>query len=671
MGPRLGAELKKEIEVFYRGRENHPVRKVSAGFGLRMVRRGHVAALAGFFLTLLTHGDLAAQLITNWWDTNGVTAGAGGPSPIGRWTNAWWSTDPAGTGTTSNWTQGAVAVFSAGTDATGNYTITLNGTQQVAGIIKEEGGTANPAVSGTGGALLQFVGPNPFYRGVMTLNSMTIEGSNTLTLTGSAYIQDSTLIRDWGGDAATPFSILVPVGGAGTIRNPANQFSGGVTLDTNGLLIFGRNPPASLTNPDSGTNSWLGVGALVMRQGSRLVSRQPAVMVSNSWRVLTNAVIIDGDVTIDAMRAAGPTNGFNHITVAGPVTLTGNRQIRVSEIPSIGTATATVSEISGTISDGGANYQLRKGGIGMLVLSGSNSFTGGLEIRDGYLTLGSSEALNPVNPNIVSFASTNRTKVLSLNGHDVTVGGLTTGPIVGNSIVRNGASGTAALTVSNSIDGVFAGVLENGSDGILSLVKRGAGVLTLAGANTYTGATTVADGTLIVNGTHMGATLGEYGVGDGGTLGGTGVIGAAVKVLAGGAIAPGSLNGALTISNTVDLDGVLQIDLSNAGGSQGLSDMLRVDGLFDMTNGVVQFVFSGTMTNDHYVFAEYGSLSGDAFLDVVNLPDGYLIDYQFGTQNNQLALVIPEPSTLALVGLGSLLLVVAGMRRRHPAPRGD
>ena len=99
--------------------------------------------------------------------------------------------------------------------------------------------------------------------------------------------------------------------------------------------------------------------------------------------------------------------------------------------------------------------------------------------------------------------------------------------------------------------------------------------------------------------------------------------------------------------------------------------MLRVDGLFDMTNGVVQFVFSGTMTNDHYVFAEYGSLSGDAFLDVVNLPDGYLIDYQFGTQNNQLALVIPEPSTLALVGLGSLLLVVAGMRRRHPAPRGD
>jgi autotransporter-associated beta strand protein len=557
-----------------------------------------------------------------------------------------------------------VAVFSAGTDATGNYTISVYGTQQVAGILKEDGGTANPAVSGASGALLQFVGPNPFYRGSMTLNSMTIEGSNTLTLSAGSYIQDSTLIRDWNNSPSTPFSILVAASGSGTIRNPGNTFSGGVTLDTNGILTFGRNPGASTLNPDNGTNNWLGVGTIVLRQGSILASRQPAILVSNSWRTLPNAVVIDGDTTINASRALGPTNGFNYVTLAGPVSLTGNRMISVSEIPGIGTPTNTVTEISGEISDGGGNYQLRKGGIGLLVLSGSNSFTGGLEIRDGYVALGGANALNPAAPNVVSFASTNRTKVFALNGNDVTVGGVTTGPTVGNSIVANGAVGTATLTVSNSADSIFGGVLDNGTAGSLVLIKAGTGVLALAGANTYTGSTTVAGGTLLVNGTHIGSGIGDYVIQGGGVLGGTGLIAAAIHVLANGVVAPGASVGTLTTSNGFDLDGVLQIDLANAAGPQGASDMLDVNGHFDLTNGTVQFVFGGTMTNDHYVFAEYDSLSGDAFLDVLNLPAGYMVDYQFGAGNNQIALVIPEPSTFALIGFGALVFVGGRLRNR-------
>lgn len=598
--------------------------------------------------------ECAAQGVTNWWDTNGITAGAGGPNPSGRWTNAWWGGNSAGTAATSNWTEGAVAVFSAGNDATSTYSVLVDGTHQVAGILKEDGASANPAVTGVGGAVLQFVGPAPFYQGSMTLNGMTIEGSNALTLGGGAYIQDSTLIRDWGGNAATPFSIVAL---SGTIRNPGNTFSGGVIVNTNGLLIFGRNPALSTTNPDNGTNSWLGVGPIVLRQGSRLMSRQPAVMASNSWRALTNAVFIEGDTTIDAARALGPTNGFNHVTLAGPVTLTGDRMISVSEIPGIGTPTNTITEINGTISDGGGNFQLRKGGIGLLMLSGSNTFTGGLEIRDGYVALGSANALNPAAPNTVTFASTNRTKILALDGNSVTVGGLSTGPTVGNSIVANGGLGTATLTVSNGIDNVFAGILDNGAIGTLALVKAGTGILSLAGVNTYTGATTIEQGALLINGAHLGAGLGDYTV-SGGTLGGTGLIGAAVNVLGNGILAPGVAIGLLSTSNAVDLDGLLRIDLANASGQQGLSDMLDVNGFFDMTNGTIQFVFSGTMTNDHYIFAEYDSATAGPFLDVINLPDGYVIDYQFGAGQNQMALVIPEPSGFVLLGLGALLLAL-------------
>jgi hypothetical protein len=47
-----------------------------------------------------------------WWDTNGATPGAG---PLGErnWTDAFWSTSPAGDIATGSWISGETAVFSA------------------------------------------------------------------------------------------------------------------------------------------------------------------------------------------------------------------------------------------------------------------------------------------------------------------------------------------------------------------------------------------------------------------------------------------------------------------------------------------------------------------------------------------------------------------------------
>jgi len=44
------------------------------------------------------------------------------------------------------------------------------------------------------------------------------------------------------------------------------------------------------------------------------------------------------------------------------------------------------------------------------------------------------------------------------------------------------------------------------------------------------------------------------------------------------------------------------------------------------------------------------------------MPDGYTIDYSYG--GNQIALVIPEPSTLALLALG--LTLIGRMMLRRP-----
>jgi len=142
------------------------------------------------------------------------------------------------------------------------------------------------------------------------------------------------------------------------------------------------------------------------------------------------------------------------------------------------------------------------------------------------------------------------------------------------------------------------------------------------------------------------------------------LIDAVVNVLADASVAPGNLIGTLTVSNDLDLDGVLQIELDNAAGpGAGLSDLLIVDGVFDITGGTLQFSWSGTLTNDFYVFAEYETLSGGTFLNEGLLPDGYVLDYTFGDNSNQIALVIPEPAVLPLILIGAATMIRWRRRR--------
>lgn len=110
---------------------------------------------------------------------------------------------------------------------------------------------------------------------------------------------------------------------------------------------------------------------------------------------------------------------------------------------------------------------------------------------------------------------------------------------------------------------------------------------------------------------------GAHAVQGGGTLGGTGLIDTVVHSLAGSIVAPGNSIGTLTTSNSFDLDGILQIELANGPGL-GPSDLLDVNGFFDITNGTIQFAYAETLTNGAHVFAEYDSLSGDPPLNVLN-----------------------------------------------------
>jgi len=105
------------------------------------------------------------------------------------------------------------------------------------------------------------------------------------------------------------------------------------------------------------------------------------------------------------------------------------------------------------------------------------------------------------------------------------------------------------------------------SAGGSNLIKSGAGTLTLTATNNnWYGTTSVTNGTLIVNGAIL-RTNSSIIVYSGATLSGTGVIGRAVNVMAGGTLTAGTLNspsGTLTINSNVDLSGggTLLIDVS-------------------------------------------------------------------------------------------------------------
>ena len=116
--------------------------------------------------------------------------------------------------------------------------------------------------------------------------------------------------------------------------------------------------------------------------------------------------------------------------------------------------------------------------------------------------------------------------------------------------------------------------------------------------------------------------------------------------------------GPLTVLGDLTLNGTLKIELDGTGGDA--ADLLIVGNQLDIRNGTVLFEPLNLLDDPAYVFASYGTLLGDRFLNEDNLPPGYHIDYNFGGLN-QIALV-PEPAA-APVFLFALAAWIAATRR--------
>ncbi|WP_166430657.1 beta strand repeat-containing protein, partial [Polymorphobacter arshaanensis] len=534
----------------------------------------------------------------------------------GTWNaaNTNWSASPWGLNT--NW-QSGVAVFGG---ATG--TVTVVGTQNFQGLqfgtagYTLTGGTLNNTVSGgfisdnvagtqidsdiTGAALAKqgtsvtgLGGNNSFasldiQAGGVLISTNTALGAGTVTMATGTSIEAASGVTAANNIVLNGSTVFDDHSNTLTL-NGVISGAGSTDLNKNGtgtLVLNGANTYAGVTNLNAGT---LNVGSATALSSGALNMATGTTLQAGGTLTIANAVDLTGSTTVD-------TNG-NDLTLSGI----------------IGGASAT---------------DLNKIGVGILTLTGANTFAGVTNLNVGTINVGNAAALSGGALNMAT-------------GTTLQAGGTFT--------VANAVDLTGSTTIdTNGNDLTLSGAL-GGTGGF---DKAGAGTLTLTGTNSYAGATNVTTGTLLVNGTNNGTGLTS--VTTGAALGGSGTLVGAVDVGAGATLFAGQLTGAtvgvltvgdLTLNATSNLN--FEFGAPNVSGLPD-NDLIIVNGNITL-DGLLNVTDPGTGPGFglgvYQLFTYTGGIT-DNGLTVSSLPGGFTGVVQATLIPGQVNLLVANPGTM-------------------------
>ena len=444
-------------------------------------------------------------------------------------------------------------------------------------------------------------------------------GLNTpaINLVGALQPASVTVAADqnysFGGSGSMVGPMVLAKSGAGILTiGTSNTFSGGTFI--NGGTIAMGNASANV--------SGLGTNTVTLNDGTRL-NLFDAGMATDAG-TFPNSLVVSGSTTLELPERGG----------AGGATLTGGGNFNLINHYVRGNFNYDCSAFTGTLTaltpEASADFRMGSyAGFANTAVNLSNNI-------NAYFTA----TINPAG-NTVDFGQINAPASATLRG----------GPTSGRAVtLRIGALGT---------DSSFAGsIAEQTAGSTTSLIKIGAGALTLGGANSYSGQTIVSNGTLIVNGsTGTNSLIVENGI-----LGGDGAIGGGVTLYSGNAIAPGAdINagtvGTLTITNGLALtNATLNFDLASSTTlGNGVNDLVSLVGgtlTLSGTTTVSPNLLNGFLSPGTYTFISGGNSTigsaanlawagatgtrqafsfdttttpGSVFLNVVGLPPATLV----------------------------------------------
>ncbi|OYV05012.1 MAG: hypothetical protein CFE26_13850, partial [Verrucomicrobiales bacterium VVV1] len=502
----------------------------------------------------------------------------------------------------------------------------------------------------------------------MTAN--TALGSATATLFSPRTLSSWAIVA---GNTGSIFSIN-STSGQISLQQPSSLPAPGMTYLTvratdsagysgDGTIgIFCNSTGSSVwVNPNGG--SWPTVGNW---SNSTAVSGASSIADFSVLDLTANAAVtLDGARTVGTL-VFGDTSPSHNWTLstgsAGPLTLnttTGNPVVTVNN------QTATLNlVVAGT-------KGLIKNGAGTLALGGINTFTGGLTVNAGTVSLQPGDYNNAlptnsavtinnggtviqVNTNVtnngtaftvnaggtLNFASYHaHLGAITLNGGtllgtgsgkyagedfllngNVTVGGTTASSI---SIANGIGFANRTFTVADATTSPAADLTISGNGAIKGtgiLTKAGVGTMAVANSNTYSGGTNINAGTFLAMNVAGSATgTGAVSVAASGTLGGNGTISGAVSIS--GGLAPGVNDvGTLTVGSTLTLAGTSTSTMQLAKAGAALSND-RVLGATTLTlAGTLTVSASGDALAAGDSFDLFGATTHSGSFTTVNLP---------------------------------------------------
>jgi fibronectin-binding autotransporter adhesin len=466
---------------------------------------------------------------------------------------------------------------------------------------------------------------------------ITLNGAITKTNAGSVTLSTNTLLTGAG-------SISLG-GGEFQLLNNANTFSGGITLNSGATLRVGNN---SGTGTEIQTAGSLGTGKLTINGGT---------IFQNQGNVRTQAVAADinGNFSFNSVAngglVLGSSDGSRLVSLGA-----GSRTITVSQ-NSDGTGASSFLGLRDVTSTVGS--AIVKEGAGVLRLQGTS--TAPITANAGTIEITGSGAGPNFNLGATAF---------TMNSGTVWRKNTSTAHALGSTMTLNNASLVNNDTLANQRSSTFSTFQVSGT----STVFVGQG-LTIQSTGTFTSGITVRDGGVFGgNGTLRTAGTQAYSAG---LTTFDSVTDSAITLSVGGKIRPGtvdSLNsttgdlsfGALTWNGEASAIAQMQFNL----GAANAADTLNLSGALTKGTGTnFLFDFQGfsaasASTFNLMNFASTTFLVGDFSATNITVDPGYTAGFVVGANSlDYVVTAIPEPGTLALLGISGIAAIL-GLRRR-------